>query len=73
MPTIVDHPLKTLRRAQGLAQYGLAALAHVSPSTILAAEKWGYVPSAPIRERLARALGASPQDIWPENNAEISK
>jgi DNA-binding XRE family transcriptional regulator len=70
MPTSTDHPLKTLRQARGLAQYGLAALAHVSPSTILAAERWNYVPSPPVRERLARALGASPQDIWPEDGAE---
>jgi DNA-binding XRE family transcriptional regulator len=70
MPTTTDHPLKMLRQARGLAQYGLAALAHVSPSTILAAEKRGYVPSSPVRERLARALGASPRDIWPDEHVE---
>jgi hypothetical protein len=41
-------------------------LARVSPTTIQAAEKWGYLPGRPVRQRLASALGVRPADIWPD-------
>ena len=58
--------LKQLRQAKRLAQYGLAALARTSPSTIVAAERWGYLPSLVVRLRLAKALQVEVRDIWPD-------
>jgi DNA-binding XRE family transcriptional regulator len=58
--------LRTLRRAQGLALWGLAARAGTSPTTLSAIEHWGYQPRAPLRERIATALGVNVSDIWPE-------
>ena len=70
-PPVIHNNLRSLRQAQGLAQYGLAALARVSPTTIQAAEKWGYLPSRPVRQRLASALGVRPADIWPDLDLEV--
>jgi DNA-binding XRE family transcriptional regulator len=70
-PPVIHNNLKSLRQAQGLAQYGLAALARVSPTTIQAAEKWGHLPSRPVRQRLATALGVRPMDIWPDLEPEV--
>jgi DNA-binding XRE family transcriptional regulator len=69
-PFVIHNNLKALRQSKGLAQYGLAALARVSPTTIQAAEKWGYLPSHPVRQRLATALGVCSVDIWPDLEPE---
>jgi transcriptional regulator with XRE-family HTH domain len=58
--------LRRLRQDQGLALYGLAALARVSPTTLSGIEKWGYQPTARVRQRIAAALGVTERDIWPE-------
>jgi transcriptional regulator with XRE-family HTH domain len=71
--TIIHNNLKSLRQAQGLAQYGLAALARVSPTTIQAVEKWGHLPSRPVRKRLATALGVRPAEIWPDLEPEVAE
>jgi DNA-binding XRE family transcriptional regulator len=36
----------------------------VSPSLLTAIEKWGYVPGADTRKRIADALGVKVEDIW---------
>jgi DNA-binding XRE family transcriptional regulator len=72
-PPAIHNNLKSLRQAKGLAQYGLAALAGVSPTTIQGAEKWGYLPSHPVRQRLATALGVRPVDIWPDLDPEVTE
>jgi DNA-binding XRE family transcriptional regulator len=59
------HPLRELREAAGLAQAGLAVQAGCSPTTVLIIERWGHVPSAPVRQRLAAALGVDVLEIWP--------
>src|SRR5262245_16182964 len=69
-PTLIHNNLRSFRQAQGLAQYGLAALARVSPTTIQATEKWGHLPSRAVRQRLATALGVCPVDIWPDLDPE---
>jgi DNA-binding XRE family transcriptional regulator len=58
--------LKAIRQAQGLALYGLAARAGVSPTTLCAVEKWGYCPTASVRQRIEAALGVTTREIWPE-------
>jgi transcriptional regulator with XRE-family HTH domain len=61
----VTNRLKQLRESNGLAQYGLAVIARMSPTTILAIERYGLRPSNPVRQRIAQALGVSEADIWP--------
>lgn len=65
-PITNKNNLKQFRQARGLAQYGLATLAQTSPTTIVATERWGYVPTPMVRQRLAAALGVSEHDIWPD-------
>jgi DNA-binding XRE family transcriptional regulator len=57
--------LKRVRRAHGLAQYGLAAQAGVSPTMVSAIERWNYHPTAAVCQRIAAALGVQVADIWP--------
>jgi DNA-binding XRE family transcriptional regulator len=59
------HPLRRLRLVRGLPQAGLAVQAGCSPTTVLIIERWGHVPSPPVRQRLAAALGVDVREIWP--------
>jgi len=58
--------LRELRKERGLALWGLAARTGVSASTLSAVEKWDYLPSRPVRERIAAALGVEAAAVWPE-------
>jgi DNA-binding XRE family transcriptional regulator len=58
--------LRDLRGEHGLALWGLAARAGVSASTLSAIEKWDYLPTSPVRRRIAAALGVEASAIWPE-------
>jgi DNA-binding XRE family transcriptional regulator len=62
----VQHRLRALRRAQGLAIYGLAVRARCSPTTIGAVERWGYRPSTAVCARIAAALDVPVEVVWPE-------
>ncbi len=48
-----------------MAAWGLAVAAHVSPSMISAIEKWDYRPGPDVRDRIAAALGAEAEAVWP--------
>jgi lambda repressor-like predicted transcriptional regulator len=61
-----EHNLRTLRRAQGLSLWGLAVRAGTSPTVLSAIERWHYRPGADLRARIARALGVTGHEIWPE-------
>jgi DNA-binding XRE family transcriptional regulator len=61
---VVTNNLKALRQDRGLALYGLAALAGVSPTTLSAIEQWNYRPTGSVRGRIAAALGVQVTDIW---------
>jgi DNA-binding XRE family transcriptional regulator len=65
-PVPVKHRLRSLRQAHGLAIYGLAVRARCSPTTIGAAERWGYRPSIAVCTRIAAALDVRVEAIWPE-------
>ena len=58
--------LRVLRQEHELALWGLAARAGVSASTLSAIERWDYLPTPPVRQRIAEALGVEPSAIWPE-------
>jgi DNA-binding XRE family transcriptional regulator len=66
MPPHEGSYLKAIRQGKGLALYGLAALARVSPTTLCAMERWNYQPSVPVRQRIAMALCVTVADIWPD-------
>lgn len=57
MPSM--HRLRELREDQGLSQRALAAMAGVSPATIVRAEKEGR-PRGITARKLAKALGVEP-------------
>jgi DNA-binding XRE family transcriptional regulator len=61
-----NNRLKEFRQQQGLALYGVAAIARVSPTTLSAIEKWDYRPRLEVCQRIARALGVALSDIWPD-------
>jgi DNA-binding XRE family transcriptional regulator len=65
-----ENHLKAMRHAQKLSLWGLAARAGTSPSTLSAVEKWGYQPSAGLRQRIAAALGVPLETIWPEQGQD---
>jgi transcriptional regulator with XRE-family HTH domain len=70
MRSATTNYLKALRQAQGLAQYGLAVMAHTSPTTIIAIERHGLRPSDPVRQRIAEALGVPEAEIWPAQSPQ---
>jgi DNA-binding XRE family transcriptional regulator len=67
---IVTNRLRQLRRSQGVAQYGLAVRADVSPTVIGAIERYDYMPGRQVRARIAQALGVAVRDIWPDEEIE---
>lgn len=58
-------PVKREREAQGLRLVDLADRAQMSISHISMIEH-GYVPAKATREKLAKALDAKPEELWPE-------
>ena len=62
--------LKELRTEAGLVVWGLATQANVSPTTVTAIEKHGFLPRPKTQQRIADALGVPVYDIWP--NHEIA-
>lgn len=62
--------LRELREARGLAGWGVATAARVSPSLVSAIERWNYLPKERTRRKIADALGVTERDIWPNLDAE---
>jgi DNA-binding XRE family transcriptional regulator len=67
----MSNRLREVRSRQGLAQAGLAARARVSPALVVAVEKWGHTPGNEVQQKIATALGVSPQDIWPAESTLV--
>jgi ribosome-binding protein aMBF1 (putative translation factor) len=63
----VNNRLRRLRMARGLAQQELSIKASVSPTTLRAVERYDYVPSAKVRQRIAHALAVKEVEIWLED------
>lgn len=61
-PPLPPTPLQRARQAAGLSQARLARETGVHPATISLAERSGSV-SRGLAERLARALGVTPDDL----------
>ena len=62
---IVTNRLRPLRQRAGMAMYGLAVKATVSPTIIGMIERYDYRPGMRVRERIATALGVEIGEIWP--------
>ncbi len=60
-----SHPLARLRHERGVSQVQVAALAKCHPATVAVVEQ-GRIPSPDLARRLAAAVGATVEAIWPE-------
>jgi len=67
----MENRLRELRLQRGLALWGLTARSGVAASTLSAIERHGYEPSARTRARIATALGAAVEEIWPGQALEV--
>jgi DNA-binding XRE family transcriptional regulator len=67
----VSNTLRERRQRLGLAQQAVAVRAGVSPTLVVAIEKWGYRPTERVRERIAAAVGCSAAEVWSEEAAEV--
>src|SRR5215218_2017822 len=63
--------LKRLRKARGLSQAKLAALADLDPSTVSQIETGARRANTRTLERLAAALGADVADLFPKGQAPL--
>jgi transcriptional regulator with XRE-family HTH domain len=63
--------LKRLRKARGLSQAKLAALADLDPSTVSQIETGARRANTRTLERLAAALGAEVADLFPKGQAPL--
>jgi transcriptional regulator with XRE-family HTH domain len=63
--------LKRLRKARGLSQAKLAALANLDPSTVSQIETGARRANTRTLERLAAALGADVADLFPKGQAPL--
>lgn len=61
-----NNHLKEIRKAQGLPLLGLAVMAKVSTTTLVAIERWDHLPGPVVRQRIADTLRVRPVEIWPD-------
>lgn len=71
-PVSVENRLAQIREARGTSAATLAAQAGVSRQTIYAIEAGSYVPNTAVALELARALGASVEELFRLENAPVS-
>ncbi len=57
--------LRLLRETEGLSQRDLARRSRVGAPYLSLIERHNYMPGRAVRARVARALGVSELDIWP--------
>jgi DNA-binding XRE family transcriptional regulator len=67
-----ENKLRYLRSAKRMSLRELAVEAGISTSTLVAVEKYSYLPSQDIRTRIAVALGIRESLIWPVSESEAS-
>lgn len=58
--------LRDLRLSKGITQGEIVAKARVSAATLVLIEKYGYCPTASVREKIAAVLAIPVADIWPD-------
>ena len=67
-PAGTDNPVRRRRREQRLTQAELAAAVGVSRQTVIAVEQGDYAPSVYLALRIARALGATVDELFIESD-----
>ncbi len=65
-----SNKVREQRLRMGLVQQELAVIAGVNPSMLTMIERYGYVPSEPVRRRIAEALHSSDEQLWPTPRKE---
>ena len=61
----MTNKVQRTRLNRGMTVWGLAVLARMSNSTIVAVEKYGYVPLPHTQAKFAKALGVKCEDLFP--------
>lgn len=61
--------LRELRNERQMAQQAVAVNAGTSVATIVAIERYGYMPQEELRQRISGALGVDESAIWPSVKA----
>jgi lambda repressor-like predicted transcriptional regulator len=56
--------LEKFLRQKGMTRLELAVSAKTSPNTLWLVEKYNHRPGRGVAERIAKALGVTPEDIW---------
>jgi transcriptional regulator with XRE-family HTH domain len=68
----LGHRVRDLRNVQHLSQIELAARARVARNTLNRIENGHLMPTAPVIERLAEALGVAPGALFEEPVPKVS-
>lgn len=63
-----DNPVRRRRREQRLTQAELATAVGVSRQTVIAVEQGDYAPSVYLALRIARALGATVEQLFGQDD-----
>ncbi|UNX53721.1 helix-turn-helix transcriptional regulator [Georgenia sp. TF02-10] len=71
--TGATNPVRVRRTERRLTQAELAAQVRVSRQTIIAVEQGSYAPSVYLALRIARALGATVEDLFIEDGREARR
>lgn len=61
-----DNHLRRQRLQRKISLMGLAQQAGTSPAWLTYIERYGHLPGPELRQRIARALEATEDEIWPE-------
>ena len=71
----MENEFRHKRLAVGYYQLKLSVLAGISPATIVAIEKYDYMPGPWVRSKLAKALAVPETILWPrlKNRKEKQK
>ena len=56
--------LRELRKRAGISQQQLAVKARMNPSTLTMIERYGYVPGAEVRLKIAKALKTTESELF---------
>lgn len=60
--------LKEIRKSRGLAMWHLASICRINPSVLSAIERYDYRVSVKTKSRIAEALDAEVEEVWPSED-----
>jgi len=70
---MVANTVRYWRQKLGLRQLELSSKTGVSTSIIVATERYSYIPSKNVRQRLSEGMGVPEETLWPSlvSNANV--